>query len=201
MTEPEHINERLILGLRSGEEDSFNELFKLYGPRIYRFGLAYLKNKSDAEELMQDVFMRIWEKRKNIDVSRNFKSYIYKIAVNSIYDLIRKKNIEKAFLDFTRENFQPGVETLWHEVIWNDMLSRLNSLMDKLPKQRKTVFMMSREDGLSNQQIADKLNLSKRTVENQIFRAINYLKKHMGSTMVFLMLFYFLDTQPSNFFN
>ena len=93
---------------KKGEKSAFRELFNLYGPRIYRFALAYLKNKPDAEELMQDVFLKIWEKRDHLDPAKNVKAYIFKIAVNCIYDNIRKKNIEKAFNDFLRAEFPTG---------------------------------------------------------------------------------------------
>ncbi|MCE5348203.1 MAG: RNA polymerase sigma-70 factor [Bacteroidales bacterium] len=194
MTDQDHIKRQLILKLKTGEKEAFRELFNMLGPKIYRFALAYLKNKSDAEDIMHDVFLKIWEKRDHIDTSQNVKAYIFKIAINSIYDFIRKKNLEKAFADFTRENFQPGDETLWNKVIWNDMLSKLNPLVEQMPEQRKTIFLMSREEGLSNQQIADKLSLSKRTVENQLYRATQYLKEHMNTDTVFLLLILFLYT-------
>lgn len=192
MTEQKFKNEQLILNVKNGQKEAFSELFSLYGPKIYRFALNYLKDKPDAEELMQDVFLKIWEKRELLDPAQNIKAYIFKVAVNSIYDHIRKKNLEKAFADFSSHNYQPGTESLWHEVIWNDMLSRLNSLIDRMPEQRRMIFLLSREEGMSNQQIADKLNLSKRTVENQIYRATQYLKEHMGTDTVFLLLFLFL---------
>jgi len=192
MTGQDHISGELILNLKAGHKKAFSELFGLYGPKIYRFALAYLKSKPDAEELMQDVFLKIWENKENLDPSRNVKAYIFKIAINCIYDFIRKKNIEKAFNDFTKEDFQPGTESSWHEVIWNDMLSKLNDLVMRMPEQRRLVFLLSREEGLSNGEIAEKLNLSKRTVENQLYRATQYLKEHFNTDTVCLLLFLFL---------
>jgi len=192
LTEQESKNDQLILKVKTGQKEAFRELFSLYGPKIYRFAWTYLKNKPDAEELMQDVFLKIWEKRDLLNPAQNIKSYIFKDAVNSIYDHVRKKNLEKAFTDFSSHNYQQGVESLWNEVIWNEMLSKLNTLVDRMPEQRRTIFILSREVGLSNQQIADKLNLSKRTVENQIYRATQYLKEHMSMDTVFLLLFLFL---------
>jgi RNA polymerase sigma-70 factor (family 1) len=192
LIEPEHIEENFVLMLNPGDKEIFRTLYNTYSPKIYRFALAYLKNKPDAEELMQDVFLKIWEKRDQLDPGQNVKAYIFKIAVNSIYDFIRRKNIEKAFADFTRQNFQPGTESVWHEIIWNDMLSKLNTLVDGMPEQRKIIFKMSREENLSNQQIAEKLNLSKRTVENQLYRATQYLSEHIKTDTVFLLLFLFL---------
>jgi RNA polymerase sigma-70 factor (family 1) len=188
----DHIDKELILKLRTGDKGAFSELFNQYGPKIYRFAVNYLKNNADAEELMEDVFLKIWEKHDQLDPTQNVKAYIFKIAVNCLYDYTRKRNLEKAFADFSKYNFQPGADSLWHEVIWNDMLSRFNSLVDKMPEQRKVIFSLSRENGLSNQQIADKLNLSKRTVENHLYRATHFLKEHLSTDTVFLLLFLFL---------
>ena len=103
MNEHDDIRKELILNLKKGEKSAFRDLFNLYGPRIYRFALAYLKNKPDAEELMQDVFLKIWEKRDHLDPAKNVKAYIFKIAVNCIYDNIHKKNLERAFTIFWAE--------------------------------------------------------------------------------------------------
>lgn len=192
MKAQDSISSELILDLKAGQKKAFNELFELYGPKIYRFALAYLKSKHDAEELMQDVFLKIWENRENLNPSRNVKAYIFKIAINCIYDFIRNRNIEKAFNDFTKEEFQPGSESLWHEVIWRDMLSRLNDIVNRMPEQRRLIFLLSREEGLSNGEIAEKLYLSKRTIENQLYRATQYLKEHFNTDTVFMLLFLFI---------
>jgi RNA polymerase sigma-70 factor (family 1) len=192
LIEHDDIRKELILNLKKGEKGAFRELFNLYGPRLYRFAFAYLKNITDAEELLQDVFLKIWEKRDQLDPAQNVKAYIFKIAINCIYDYIHKKNLERAFASFSEHNFQPGVESSWHEVIWNDMLSNLNILVSKMPEQRRIIFLMSRDEGQSNQQIAEKLKLSKRTVENQLYRATRFLKEKLGSETVFVLLFLFL---------
>jgi RNA polymerase sigma-70 factor (family 1) len=192
LIEQNNINRELLIKLKSGEKSAFRQIFNQYGPKIYRFGLSYLRNKHDAEELTQDVFMKIWEKRDHIDPSQNVKAYIFKIAVNCIYDQIRRMNLKKAFAEFSKYNFQPASESLWHEIIWKDMLLKFNTLVDQLPEKRRIIFRLSREEGLSNQQIADKLTLSKRTVENHIYRTTLYLKEHMSPDCVFLMLFLLL---------
>ncbi len=184
--------DKLTYRLKKGEKEAFQELFNLYAPKIYRFAVSYLKNKSDAEELLQDVFLKIWEKRENLDPAQNIKAYLFKITVNSIYDFVRKKNIEKAFSDFSKHNYPSGSESSWHEIIWNEMLSKLDHLVSKMPDQRRKIFTLSKEDGLTNQEIAQKLNLSKRTVENQLYRAIHFLKEQLKSDTVFILLFLYL---------
>jgi len=112
--------------------------------------------------------------------------------VNTIYDLIRRKNIEEAFRDFARHDYEPGVESTWHSVIFEEMLANINELVKKLPAQRQKIFRLSRIEGLPNDTIARKLNLSKRTVENQLYRALIFLKKHFDKESVFALLFFYL---------
>ena len=179
MSDLKHISDSdLTCLVKIGIKEAFEVLFERYAPRIYSFALSYLKNEPDAEELIQDVFLKIWEKRETLDRSKNIKSFIYKIAVNSIYDLIRHKNIETAFRDFTRENHDEKRENTWDSVIYNEMIANVNELVKLMPVQQGKIFKLSREEGLTNDDISKQLNLSKRTVENQLYRAITFLRKH-----------------------
>ena len=179
MSDLKHISDSdLTCLVKIGIKEAFEVLFERYALGIYGFALSYLKNEKDAEELVQDVFLKIWEKREMLDRSKNIKSFIYKVAVNTIYDVIRHKNIEAAFRDFTRENYDVKPESTWHSVIYNEMVANVNDLVKLMPMQQGKIFKLSREEGFTNDEISKKLNISKRTVENQIYRAIIFLRKH-----------------------
>ncbi|SHF39363.1 RNA polymerase sigma-70 factor, ECF subfamily [Mariniphaga anaerophila] len=178
--------------INAGVKEAFQEIFERYAGRIYQFSLSYLKNEQDAEELVQDVFLKIWEKRESLDKSKNIKAFIFKVAVNSIYDFIRRKNVENAFRDFSRANFEKQSDNTWHQVIFDEMSDNLETLIKQMPPERQRVFRLSREEGLSNEEIASKLNISKRTAENQLYRATTFLKKHFKADSLFAMLFLYL---------
>ena len=165
--------------IKHGEKDAYQELFERYAPKIYGFSISYLNNKQDAEGLVQDVFLKIWEKRETLDSTQNIKAYIFKIAVNSIYDFIRRKNIETAFHDFAKVNYSSKSNSTWDTVIYEEMQTTLDDLILRMPEQRRKVFYLSKKKGLSNDEIAQKMELSKRTVENQLYRAIGYLKVNL----------------------
>lgn len=171
-------DETLTYLISRGIKDAFRELFERYASKIYCFSLKYLKNEEDAQELVQDVFMKIWEKREILDKSKNIRSFVFTVAVNTIYDTIRRKNIENSFLDFAKNNFDYQAESTWHEVIMNEMYARVEDCAQRLPEQQRKVFVLSRQKGLSNNEISQKLNISKRTVENQLYRALVFLRKH-----------------------
>jgi RNA polymerase sigma-70 factor (family 1) len=177
--------------IRTGVKEAFQELFTRYAPRIYQFSLSYLNNEADAEELVQDVFLKIWERREKLDPSKKIKAFIFKIAVNTIYDFIRRKNIESAYKEFAGADFK-SQDSTWHQVIFDEMLGNLDVLVKQMPAERQKIFRLSREDGLTNNEIASKLNLSKRTVENQLYRAIAFLKKHFRTDSLFTLLFLYL---------
>ena len=178
--------------IKAGEKNAYQELFERYAPRIFQFSLSYLKSQADAEELVQDVFLKIWEKREILDQSKNIKSFIFKVAVNTIYDFIRHKNIENAYNDFARANFETTSNNTWHTVIFDEMQENLQKLVAQLPGQQQKIFQLSKEEGLTSEEIAVKLNLSKRTVENHLFRAVSFLKEHFKRDSFISVLFFYL---------
>ena len=114
-----------------------------------------------------------------IDTTKNIKAFIFTITVNIIYDFIRRKNIEVAFQDYTRLNHTSDENHTWNFVVFNEMQQNIHKLVDKLPKQQQRVFNLSKMDGLTNDEIAEMTGLSKRTVENHLYRAVSFLKENI----------------------
>lgn len=183
-----------MIQLKDGSQLAFKQLFDRYTPRIYRFAISYLKSDVDAEELVQDVFLKLWEKKETLDEFQNIRAYIFKIAINSIYNLSKRKNYKQVYNEFVKNNFTQGNEFTWNEVVYNELVDSLNLHIDKMPAQRRDIFLMSRKDGLSNQEIAKNLSISLRTVENQIYRAVSYLREQLKPNSVFLLLLFFLNS-------
>ncbi len=185
-------DETLASLIKAGDKEAFEALFKKFSKRIYYFSISYLKNENDAEEIVQELFIRIWNKRANLDQAKNIKAYLFKIAVNIIYDYIRHKNIEDAFKEYAKVNFDISSNETWHQVAFDDMKIKMDKLVSMMPQQRRKIFLMSREDGLSNEEIAHKIGVSKRTVENHLYRAISFLKEHFAENSLYSLLFLYL---------
>jgi len=186
-------DKELVALLKSGDKRAYQLLFEKYASKIYHFSLSYLANEADSEELVQDVFLKLWEKRTALDETQNIKAYVFKIAINSIYDFIRRKNIKNAFNDFVKNRAETNTSNnTWETVVLNELQLLLDELISKMPEQRRKIFHLSKINGLTNDEIADKLNLSKRTVENQLYRAILFLKSNLKNQSLTLLLFFYL---------
>lgn len=170
----------LVVQLKSNSSSAFQALFEKYSQRIYRFSIGYLKNNQEAEEIVQDVFLRVWKTREKLVAEQSFESYLFTIAKNSILNTIRKANYEKAYLEYS--SLHPNKNSLLEEELDFKELDRIyRQAIEKLPARRKEVYRLSRDKGLSNREIANELGISVKTVENQMTAALSAIKKELLS--------------------
>ena len=186
----------LIVGLVNGDERAFRQIYDLYVKKVYHFTLNYVKEKSEAEDIAQNVFMKIWERRNVIDKEKSFAGFIFTVTYRIIIDYFRQ-NSTKFSLN-KRATLDQEIPSL---VFSDDLLNRhqLESFYDKalqaLPPKRKEIFLLSRHNGLTNKQIAEKLDISVKTVENQMTAALASLKASFSSSepgiIITVLLFFF----------
>ncbi|SDK64815.1 RNA polymerase sigma-70 factor, ECF subfamily [Pedobacter sp. ok626] len=160
--------------IAAGDHSVFKELFMEYFPKVKCFITHLIKDEVIAEELSQDVFVKVWEHREKLAQIQLLGSYIYKIAKNITLDHIARKSKEKLFVD----GYQPDAAY----TIEGDLYARETELLIQLtvnimPPQRKKVYEMSRTQGLNNDEIAEQLALSKKTVENHLNLALKEIRK------------------------
>ncbi|MBK7133513.1 MAG: RNA polymerase sigma-70 factor [Bacteroidales bacterium] len=181
---------RLVKNLSEGNLLAFNSFFKAYGNRLYRFALGYLKSEEEAEELVQEVFTVVWEKRENLKEELSFKSYLFTIAFN----IIRKHFRTKAQLsEYLKAGTIDELDTNTTEKITFDSLFQyVNELVSKLPERRRLIFIKSRFEGLSVKEIAEELNISHKTVENQLTDALKFIRTNLNKKEISAILFFVL---------
>lgn len=163
--------------LKKGDKKAFDLIFYLYYKKIYYFCVKYFYSKEDSEEIVQEIFVKIWMNRSSIDPEKNFEQYIYAIAKNYIINDIRNKISRRAkFKDYhlTQNGIHNSVE---EEVYYNELEGLLYNAIKNLPSKRKEIFILNRIKGLSNREISEKLDISVKTVEAQMKLAIDYFKK------------------------
>ncbi|OFX39265.1 MAG: hypothetical protein A2X05_12505 [Bacteroidetes bacterium GWE2_41_25] len=167
----------LVRHLARGNLLAFNTLFKEYGNRLYRFALGYLKSESEAEDVVQEVFTIIWEKRASLKEDLSFRSYLFTIAFN----IIRKHFRTKAYLAeyFKARNvIEQDLQTL-NEITYRSLNQYIAKLIDQLPERRREIFIKSRFEGKSIKEIAEELKISHKTVENHITDVLRFIRKNI----------------------
>jgi RNA polymerase sigma-70 factor (ECF subfamily) len=178
--------------LKRDDFHAFDALFHKYSKSLYAFALSITRDNFAAEEITQLVFLKVWEKRTQINEYLSFKSFLFSITYNETISWLRKEKSEKRRIsEFVHAScFQTNdTEQL---VEFSNIEGIAKRLVQEMPEKRKEIFSLSREQGFSNKEIADKLKISVKTVENQITSALKYLKKNLGKHDIIGLLFYFL---------
>jgi RNA polymerase sigma-70 factor (ECF subfamily) len=169
-------DELLVSRIRQNDKDAFKSLYNRYSKKIYFFSLKYLKNRVEVEELVQSVFINVWCNRKSLDASFPVESYIYKSAVNFIYNYLKKTAIRNRFIESEILKGETHSDLTYEQVFFRDLERTIISVVETLPSQQQKIFRLSRYEGLTHQEIAEKLDISVRTVENQIYRALKMIR-------------------------
>jgi RNA polymerase sigma-70 factor, ECF subfamily len=177
----------LISDVKAGITSAFDTLFGIYSLKIYYFAFSILKSKEDAEDVVQHTFFKVWEKRENLNNNLVFKSFLFTIAYNVSIDLLRMRLKEKGY----RENIlvQASLNyNLEERIELGDLLDRINEIAKDLPPRKREIYQLSRVHNLSYNEIAEKLNISVKTVENGIGYSLKYIKSHLGNDPVLGLL-------------
>lgn len=165
----------LLNALAKGDEKAFEKIYLNYYKKTLFFITGLTKSPDDAEELAQEVFIKLWTNRKNIDTTLPIHNYIYTIARNTTFNFIKHRLME---LDYQNE-CPVSIETETSEEIFfaKEISLLIDMTVSRMPVQRQRIYRMSRNEGISNEEIATQLQISKKTVENQLSLALGELRK------------------------
>lgn len=164
-----------------GDKSAFNSVFQQYNQKLYFFALGYLKSDKDAEELVQETFLKIWERKEYINPELSFQAYLFKIAFNFIQKkLIQKMNDEEFKHNLAEELVQFDSQTS-NMVNYHFLLQHINQLIDQLPPRQKEIVELRKLQGYSVKEISEQLSLAVKTVEAHLTAALKYLKGQLKS--------------------
>lgn len=170
----------LISALKNDNLKAFEALYNRYRKLIYSFSLKYLFDTEESKELVQTVFINLWEHRKFLDEQRPVRNYIYKSAVNAIYNVLKKRAVRRKYM-INQLQKPEEVSNPYDQIFYSDLDDKIKALVDSLSPQLKKIYELKSLEGLTCEEIAEKLQLSVRTVENQVYRVNKMLKKHFSS--------------------
>lgn len=181
---------RLIENLIGGDAFSFDKTFRQYNNKVYAFSLRNLKNREDAEGVVQEVFVNLWKDRAKLKDVKNLEYWIFGVCFNVIRKHFRKMLREKQHLrKFAEINSSDDHSTV-NEAEYQDLPEKAETIIEKLPHRQKSVFLLSKKDGLSNAEIAEQLNISKKPVENDLTSAKSFIKKALVDEGLLSVLFF-----------
>lgn len=184
-----NMDSKLLYRLKEGDRDAFNTVYWRYSPKVYNTVLYLLNDSDAAEDIVQELFLTIWERRGQIQPELNFEAYIATIARNLAYNYVRKafhnnqsvEDINDSNLITNSDEGTIEAESL-REYIFN--------VISSFPEMRRKVFIMSRFENLSHAEIAEKLTISERTVDVHIYHALKELRKVLGDKAVAFLFIY-----------
>jgi len=168
----------LFQQMQHGDHGAFKALFYLYYKELCFFTEWHVKSKECAEELVSDLFIKLWEKRAVLQVT-NIRPYLYQAAKHNALNYLRKSKLVTEPIETHFNLQQSEAEGPYQQLLLKESHKEMNSLIDSLPARRKVIFVMSRIDGLSYAEIADLLDISIRTVEDQMLKAVKSLRSSL----------------------
>lgn len=185
------LDTELIERIKKGDRCAFDTLYDRFFAKNYAYALRYVRNKSDAEDVVIQVFANIWEKRSKLNINSSVSSYLFKSVYNRCIDLIKNNN-RYDFDYLNRDDFEKeaGVRYNVEDILLNKELNEIISAsINNLPEQCKRVFELSRFEDLSQKEIAKKLNISENTVETHIGRALKKLRESLTKYILIFLHF------------
>jgi RNA polymerase sigma-70 factor (ECF subfamily) len=169
----------LVRQLKDNDQQALELLYINYSRKIFYFSLKYLQNKAEAEDLVQTIFINLWEHRAFLDPNLPVKSYIFRSATNLIYNCIKRRAIRSRYIEYELSRSDRQSNQTYDTVYLHDLEKSISEIITSLPPQQQRIFKMSRNNGYSYEMIAQKLDISVRTVENQIYRTLKVIRKSL----------------------
>jgi RNA polymerase sigma-70 factor (ECF subfamily) len=184
----------LIIRLKNDDMAAFDQIYHKYNRLLYGFAIKIVKFNHDAEDIVHDVFLKLWQNRKSIKEDTSFKSFLFTIAYHTIVNLIRKKSVTEEYIEALKDiqKEPPAVSGADLEIEFNELNEKLRNVLEKLPSRQKEVYQLSRDEGLTYSEIAEKLDISVNTVENHMTRALKYLRNQLGTSPAISFIFFCL---------
>lgn len=188
----------LLQQIADGSESAFQFFFKTHRSRLYQYILGIVKSREIAEELVLDVFLKIWIGREVIVQVENIEAFLFRIACNKSIDFVRKASRSLQLVDVIWDTIQLSTDKSPEtELIQQEYDNVLRKAIALLPAKRREIYQLSREKGLSHSEIAIKLSIAHSTVANQIATAQNFIKsfllKELDLTIIFVLLLREMD--------
>ncbi|HEU4858222.1 MAG TPA: RNA polymerase sigma-70 factor [Chitinophagaceae bacterium] len=175
--------------LSKRDETAFEQVFKTHFKRLHAYAFTILRDEMEAEEMVQQVFFKLWERNENLSLTGSVSAYLYRAVHNESLNYIKHQKVRSNHQLHIAYSMKNEVEHPAKEILSGELEKKIHSALNELPEQCRTIFQMSRFDELKYREIADKLGISVKTVENQMGKALKLLREKLVDFLVFILLF------------
>ena len=172
------------------DKAQFEELFNLHYSNLCAYANNFLKELEAAEEVVQEVLFKVWTNRDKLEITTSIQSYLFRAVRNGCLNVIKHVNIREEYKIHNERTIEMEERSQEDDVIISELEQKIREAIDMLPTERRKVFIMSRYDGLKYKEIAEKLKISVKTVENQMGSALKFLRVELKDYMPWLILFF-----------
>lgn len=166
----------LVIRLIGSDAVAFEKLYYQYVERAYGFAFHYLKNTSEAEEIVQEVFTKLWENRHNINPDLSFSGYLLTTVKNTVFNENRKKMYHRAYVSDLLKYLQTHMKDMEEKITYDDLMEHINKAIRNMPPKRQEIFQLCRIEGMSHKNISKALGIAEKTVEAHMRLALRDLK-------------------------
>nr|WP_255486928.1 RNA polymerase sigma-70 factor [Mucilaginibacter sp. SP1R1] len=184
----EYSDSTVIILLKQGSEKAYEWLFKTHFESLHAYAYSFIKDDEMAEEIVQNVFCRIWEKRDLLKTDGSLKSYLYRAVHNESLNYLKHQKVKASFNVYYAGQLDQADEQASHKITTAQLQQHIDAAMSQLPQQCRTIFQLSRFEQLKYQQIADHLGLSIKTVENQMGKALRIMRQKLAEFLPIILL-------------
>jgi RNA polymerase sigma-70 factor (family 1) len=175
----------------SMHEDMFNTIFREHEYKLYTLALRLTKSDQYAKDIIQEVFLKLWERRDRMHEIENLEAWLYRATENKVIDFLRKASADNRLKKAIWHNLQEILNDTSEQVEAREFNSLIQKAIDQLPPQRKIIYRLNREKGLNYQEIADELHISRHTVKNQLHESLKFIRGLLRTLISITLLFFF----------
>lgn len=175
--------------IRAGDLSTYEMLFKTWYQPLCQYAYSFLQDREDAEEIVQSTFVNVWEKRESLAIHTGVKPYLYAMVRNASLNAIKHEKIRQRHADHSLQMADQGYNSVSGTIQGAELESLIQKAIEQLPEQCKLIFKMSRYEELKYAEIAEQLNLSVKTVENQIGKALKIMRENLKEYLPTLFIF------------
>lgn len=179
----------LIRKISLGDESAFEKLFTIFYKSLCSYAFGMIKDRDQAEEIVQDILFKIWQSRSDLKLDLTIRAYLYRSVYNRCLNYFRHEKVKQEYQSYNIALNQNSYESASSRLTYNELSAKINEGIDTLPPACRKVFRLSRMEGLSYKEIAGILEISVKTVENQMGKALKMMRKHLADFISLGILF------------